>query len=113
MCSSDLLSSSTAQLPPVVSLLYTKLTAYLTCATQAVTHASIENWEYMEIIRQAADPKCSAHLESSVQAIDSILTRGNDPINKALKRRLKGLFGLADLEHDDDFAALVEVSHLP
>ena len=78
-----------------------------------MTHASIENWEYMEIIRQAADPKCSAHLESSVQAIDSILTRGNDPINKALKRRLKGLFGLADLEHDDDFVALVEVSHLP
>lgn len=76
----------------------------------AVTHASIENWEYMEIIRQAADPKCSAHLENSIKAIDAVLKRGNDPVSKSLKRRLKGLFGLADLQHDDDFAALVEAS---
>lgn len=63
----------------------------------------------MEIIRQAADPKCSAHLENSIQTIDAILLRGDDPVSKTLKRRLKGLFGLADLEHDEDFASLIEV----
>ena len=63
----------------------------------------------MEIIRQAADFKCSQHLENSIQTIDAILLRGDDPISKALKRRLKGLFGLAGLEHDDDFAAMLEV----
>ena len=78
----------------------------------AVTHATIENWEYMEIIRQAADPKCSAHLENSIKTIDAILLRGNDPVNMALKRRLKGLFGVADLEHDEDFASLIEVRPL-
>lgn len=75
----------------------------------AVTHASIENWEYMEIIRQAADPKCSAHLENSIQTIDATLARGDDPIGRTLKRRLKGLFGLAGLEHDEDFVSLIEV----
>ena len=76
----------------------------------AVTHAALENWEYMEIIRQAADPKCAAHLENTVRTIDSILLRGDDAVSKALKRHLKGLFGVADLEHDEDFVSLVEVS---
>lgn len=70
----------------------------------AVTHASLENWEYMEIIRKAADPKCSAHLEKSIQTIDTILAISH------LKSHLKGLFGLADLKHDEDFASLLEVT---
>ena len=69
----------------------------------AVTHASLENWEYMEIIRKAADPKCSSHLEKSIQTIDTILAIPH------LKKHLKGLFGLADLKHDEDFASLIEV----
>jgi hypothetical protein len=63
----------------------------------------------METIRQAADPKCSAHLESSIKTIDSILTRGDDPISRAMKNRLRSIFGLAGLEHDEDFASLIEV----
>ena len=66
----------------------------------------------MEIIRQAADPKCSAHLENTVRTIDSILLRGDDAISKALKKHLKGLFGVAELEHDEDFVSLVQVSIL-
>lgn len=73
---------------------------------KAVTHATIENWEYMEIIRNAADPKCSAHLEKSIRTIDRILAVPQGGI----KRRLKGLFGVADLEHDEDFVSLIEVS---
>jgi hypothetical protein len=69
-----------------------------------VTHASIVLWEYMEIIRKAADPICSSNLEHSVDYIDSIL-----PI-RGLKTILKGLFGLATLEHDEDFASVISVS---
>lgn len=64
----------------------------------------------MEIIRDAADFKCSQHLENSIKTIDAILTRGDDPISKTLKTRLKALFGLKDLEHDEDFVALIEAS---
>ena len=73
-----------------------------------VTHASLQNWEYMEIIREAADPKCSDHLVNSISTIDNILS--NSP--SFLKRQLKNLFGLGDLEHDEDFASVLEVSYL-
>ena len=56
----------------------------------------------MEIIRQAADPKCSAHLENAVRTVDAILLRGDDAFSKTLKRHLKGLFGVAELEHDEN-----------
>jgi hypothetical protein len=62
----------------------------------------------MEIIRQAADPKCSSHLENAVQTIDSILMQEGKVVN-VLKKHLKGLFGVADLEHDEDFVALIQV----
>ena len=60
----------------------------------------------MEIIRNAADPKCAAHLEKSIKTIDGILFHAPSPA----RRRLKGLFGVADLSHDEDFASLIEVS---
>ncbi|KAI0695544.1 peptidase S28 [Cytidiella melzeri] len=75
-------------------------------ASSAVTHAAMENWEYMEIIRQAADPKCSAHLENAVGTIDGILAQ-EGPIGIVMKNRLKGLFGVAELEHDEDFVSLL------
>lgn len=65
----------------------------------------MENWEYMEIIRKAANPECSRHLEMSILAIDHILL--DLPL---LRKPLKALFGVAELEHDDDFASLIEVS---
>jgi hypothetical protein len=69
----------------------------------AVTHAALSNWEYMEVIRQAADPKCSHHLEKSIETIDSLL---NYPSTAS---KIKGLFGLKDLKHDEDFVSLLEV----
>ncbi|KAG5646028.1 hypothetical protein DXG03_004630 [Asterophora parasitica] len=67
-----------------------------------VTHASLSNWEYMEIIRRAADPKCSSNLENSVSTIDKILD------HPRLAGHLKGLFGVKGLQHDEDFASLIE-----
>ncbi|KAI0365716.1 peptidase S28 [Pilatotrama ljubarskyi] len=71
-------------------------------ASSGVTHASIENWEYMEIIRRAADPRCSEHLQSSIEIIDALL---DVPITRT---PLKALFGLAQLRHDEDFVSLLE-----
>jgi hypothetical protein len=59
-------------------------------------------------IRLAADPSCSANLQQAVVAIDAVLTSGNGWV----KKTLKGLFGVADLSHDEDFASLITVSPL-
>ena len=59
----------------------------------------------MDVIRRAADPGCSRRLQESITAIDHILL--DVP---RLRTPLKSLFGLADLEHDDDFADLLSVS---
>ena len=61
----------------------------------------------MTIIRDAADPKCSSHIVNAISSIDSILQSGY------FKRQLKALFGLADLEHDDDFVSVLEVRSKP
>jgi hypothetical protein len=71
----------------------------------AVTHAFIEYWEYMDTIRLAADKTCSDNLVNSVEAIDKILATENP----TLIRLLKGLFGLADLKSDTDFASVISV----
>lgn len=57
----------------------------------------------MEIIRRAADVKCSGNLQLSINIIDSLLS------NRITRTPLKALFGLAGLEHDEDFASLIEV----
>lgn len=61
----------------------------------------------MEIIRRAADPECSQRLVEAISIIDTVLAI------PGLSRPLKSLFGLADLEHDDDFVSLLTVSHRP
>ncbi|KLO14751.1 peptidase S28 [Schizopora paradoxa] len=71
-------------------------------ASSGVTHASLENWEYMDIIRAAAEPECSQHLVTSIAVIDGLLAVPR------LRGAIKGLFGLAELEHDDDFAGVIE-----
>ncbi|CCM03509.1 uncharacterized protein FIBRA_05643 [Fibroporia radiculosa] len=81
-------------------ILYPDL-VYGAIASSGVTHAAIEHWEYMDIIRRAADPECSANIQSAIEAIDTILSISQ------LRTPLKGLFGLAGLEHDEDFASLL------
>ncbi|KAG5350295.1 hypothetical protein C0989_011719 [Termitomyces sp. Mn162] len=83
-----------------MKILYPELT-YGSIASSAVTHAAITNWEYMEVIRRAADSKCSGDLQQSITTIDDTLDM---PFFRGL---LKGLFGLQDLEHDDDFVSLL------
>lgn len=70
----------------------------------AVTHASIEMWEYMDVIRRFADRKCSRHLENLAVTIDFMLSQ------PSTRRAVKALFGLSALEHDYDFVTTIEVS---
>ncbi|THH11148.1 hypothetical protein EW145_g846 [Phellinidium pouzarii] len=71
-------------------------------ASSGVTHATLELWEYMDVIRRAADPQCAEHLVKSISAIDHVLLH-----QPYLSKPLKALFGLAGLEHNDDFASLL------
>ncbi|KAG9314743.1 serine carboxypeptidase S28-domain-containing protein [Chiua virens] len=71
-------------------------------ASSGVIHAALSNWEYYDIIREAADPACSAHIENTVKTVDTLLQL------PFLKSFLKGLFGLHGLEHDDDFVSVLE-----
>lgn len=68
-----------------------------------VTHATIVYWEYFDLIRQAAEERCSYHIQKTIATVDKLLS------NRLSARPLKALFGLSDLEHNDDFASLLEV----
>jgi Serine carboxypeptidase S28 len=70
-------------------------------ASSAVTHATIYNWEYMDIIRTAAPKECSDHLVSSIAHVDNLLAR------PWFRRPLRRLFGLGGLTHDDDFVSTI------
>ena len=69
----------------------------------AVTHAVLTNWEYMDVIRLAADSKCSSILVNSITTIDSLLK-----VN-TLRVPLKKLFGLGGLASDQDFVSVLTV----
>ncbi|KAI9455808.1 peptidase S28 [Lactarius psammicola] len=70
-------------------------------ASSAVTHAVLTNWEYMDVIRLAADPRCSSNLVNSITTIDSMLKIGT------LRVPLKKLFGLGGLASDQDFVSVL------
>jgi len=82
-------------------VLYPELT-FGAIASSAVTHAATVWWEYHEVIRRSAPPDCSLQIEHTIAFVDRILAL--PPLKKPLKR----LFGLEDLEHDDDFASVLE-----
>ncbi|KAG2370312.1 serine carboxypeptidase S28-domain-containing protein [Suillus spraguei] len=84
-----------------MKVLYPDL-VYGAIASSAVTHAALSNWEYHDIIRNAADPTCAGHLEHATLAIDALLSV------PFAKRFIKSLFGLEDLAHDDDFVSVLE-----
>ncbi|KZV92277.1 hypothetical protein EXIGLDRAFT_692920 [Exidia glandulosa HHB12029] len=82
-------------------VLYPDLT-FGAIASSAVTHAAIVFWEYYEVIRLHAPTDCVARIQRTIELVDRILQV------KLLRKPLKKLFGLEDLEHDDDFASVLE-----
>ncbi|KAK0441668.1 serine carboxypeptidase S28-domain-containing protein, partial [Armillaria borealis] len=84
-----------------MKILYPEL-VFGAIASSGVTHATIVYWEYWDTIRTAAEPKCSYHIQKSIETIDRLLS------TKRLAHPLKALFGLPDLQHDEDFVSLLE-----
>ncbi|KAF8628691.1 hypothetical protein AX15_003751 [Amanita polypyramis BW_CC] len=76
---------------------------YGAIASSAVTHAMIENWQYMEIIRNAADSKCSGRLQNAIKTIDGLLDYPH------AARAIKSQFGVPDLAHNEDFVSLLQI----
>ncbi|KAG9098271.1 hypothetical protein FS749_004258 [Ceratobasidium sp. UAMH 11750] len=70
-------------------------------ASSAVTHATIDYWEYADAVRRTADPVCVAHLQTAVQAVDDVLS------TRILAPALKSWFGLGGLASDQDFVSLL------
>ena len=66
----------------------------------------LTDWEYMDVIRLAADAKCSSNLVNSISTIDRVLKF------RHLRGPLKKLFGLGGLESDQDFVSVLTVGHL-
>jgi hypothetical protein len=60
-------------------------------------------WQYFYPVQQGMPKNCSADVTLVIEHIDQVLTKGTaDEIHA-----LKDMFGLAALEHNDDFAAVL------
>ncbi|TFY54686.1 hypothetical protein EVG20_g9606 [Dentipellis fragilis] len=74
---------------------------YGAIASSGVTHAAITNWEYMDVIRLAANKTCSGNLVQAVAEVDKLLQ------SPATHNQTRALFGLTGIVHDDDFVSTI------
>ncbi|KAF8628659.1 hypothetical protein AX15_003790 [Amanita polypyramis BW_CC] len=84
----------------IMKVVYPDL-VYGAIASSGVTEALINDWQYFEIIRTAADQECISRLETAIQQIDAILAEGKHT------KALKTLFGLQGISHDVDFVSTI------
>ncbi|EPE10865.1 serine peptidase [Ophiostoma piceae UAMH 11346] len=73
-------------------------------ASSAVVEAIDDFWQYFDPVRQGLPQNCSADVQLVVEHVDNILLHGS----AADKQALKASFGLTGVEHDDDFASVLE-----
>ena len=73
-------------------------------SSSGVTHATVVDWRYFDIIRQYAPQDCVARIEKTVDEVDALLTRNNSTRNA-----IKAAFGLSGVSYDPDFASLLTV----
>ncbi|RFU74516.1 peptidase s28 [Trichoderma arundinaceum] len=66
-----------------------------------VVEAIGELWKYFEQVKLAMPKNCTSDYAQIIQHVDQVLLGRN----QKAKDELKSLFGLGDVEHDDDFAA--------
>ena len=69
-------------------------------ASSAPVEAVFDYWQYFAPVQQGMPKNCSKDVSLVIDYIDEVLTTGS-PSNKTA---LKTMFGLEDVEHDDDFA---------
>ena len=76
-------------------------------ASSGVTHATVVDWRYADLVRQHATPRaCIARIETAVAEVDALLA------NNGTKAPIKAVFGLSGVSYDPDFASLVSVRAL-
>lgn len=73
-------------------------------SSSGVTEAIVDFWSFYEAMRLYGPKKCISTDQKLVNVLDNIMIGRND---SNLTRKLKGLFGVAELSHDSDFAWLI------
>ena len=76
---------------------------YGAIASSGVTYATVEDWQYFDIIRQFAPADCIQQVETTITEVDDLLS------DSKTEKPIKALFGLANLTHNQDFASLLSV----
>ena len=76
---------------------------YGAIASSGVTHATVVDWRYPDLIRQYAAPACVARIEKAITEVDSLLAS-----NKT-SGAIKAVFGLSGISYNPDFASLLSV----
>ncbi|KAL9104940.1 MAG: hypothetical protein Q9163_000185 [Psora crenata] len=70
-------------------------------SSSGVTKAIYDFWAYYEPVRQHGPPQCIKNTELLTNVVDNILRQRN---HANLTVELKAVFGLKDIQYDDDFA---------
>lgn len=86
-----------------MKVLYPDL-VYGAIASSGVTYATVEDWQYYDIIRQFGPADCIHQIETTVKEVDNLLSKPETV------QPIKELFGLGNLTHVQDFASLLTVS---
>lgn len=73
-------------------------------SSSGVVEAIWDYWTYYEPIRIYADHDCISNTQKIIHVVDNILIGLNKSETTA---ELKGVFGLANVTHDDDFASVL------
>ncbi|KAI0784229.1 peptidase S28 [Abortiporus biennis] len=74
---------------------------YGAIASSGVTFATIDDWQYYDIIRQFAPRDCIKILETAVIEVDELLSNSNT------LPTIKAFFGLGNVTHVEDFASVL------
>ncbi|OBZ72031.1 putative serine protease EDA2 [Grifola frondosa] len=70
-------------------------------ASSGVTHATLDDWRYYDIIRQYAPSDCMAQVVKSIVEFDDLIA------NPSTHHAVKALFGLPNVTHDADVASIL------
>jgi len=73
-------------------------------ASSAPVEAISDYWAYFYPVQEGMPKNCSSDLSKVIDHIDGVLLDGTSQE----KHNLKAMFGLQDIEHDDDFGAALE-----
>jgi hypothetical protein len=73
-------------------------------ASSAPVEAIYDYWQYFAPVQEGMPKNCSKDVSLVVDHVDKVLTTGS----AAEKTALKSMFGLEAVEHDDDFASVLQ-----